>query len=117
MAQVLVVDDDPDQTEIRALILEKFGHAVRTAGSVREAVEEFRNGEPDVVVMDLRLPRSEDGAELIRALRRLSASVPILVISGWPEDLASRPEAQMIDRILRKPIRTQDLVGYLNEVA
>ncbi len=117
MARVLLVDDDPDQTEIRALILERFGHAVRTAGNTEEALSELRNWDPDVVVMDLRLPRGEDGTALIRALRELSPAVPILVVSGWPEDLAGRPEAGMIDRILRKPVRTQDLVGFIDEVA
>ena len=117
MARVLLVDDDPDQTEIRALILERSGHAVSTAGNAAEGLREYESRRPDVVVMDLRLPRSEDGAGLIRALRERSPSVRIFLLSGWPEELADRPEAGMIDRILRKPVRSRDLVELINEVA
>lgn len=117
MARVLLVDDDPDQLEIRSLILERFGHRVGSAETPEEALEQCRRAMPDVVVMDLRLPKAEDGLRLIRELRALSASVPILVMSGWPEDLADHPEAEMVNRFLRKPVRSQDLVLFIDGVA
>jgi two-component system response regulator ChvI len=111
------VDDDPDQVEIRRLIMEGSGHVVTTANSAAEALTSFINEPPDVVVMDLRLPRTEDGLELIRELRSRSSSVPILVLSGWPEDLRRRPEHQLVSHSLRKPVRSGRLLSLIDEVA
>ena len=115
MARVLLIDDDPDQVEIRQLILEAVGHEVSTATDNEGALVAFVARKPDVVVMDLRLPRAEDGLELIRNLRRLSLTVRIVVVSGWPDDLRSQPEVKLVNSFLRKPIRSQDLVDLLSE--
>lgn len=115
MARVLLIDDDPDQVEIRQLILEAVGHEVSAATDTEGALAAFVACEPGVVVMDLRLPRAEDGLDLIRSLRRLSLTVRIVVVSGWPDDLRSQPEVKLVNGFLRKPIRSQELVDLLSE--
>jgi DNA-binding NtrC family response regulator len=117
LAQLLLVDDDPDQVEIRQLIMEQAGHDVRTASSPDKALAAFDATPCDVVLMDLRLPHSENGIQLIRDLRERSASVPILVLSGWPEDLANAPEAAMVTGFLRKPVRSSYLIELVSRVA
>ena len=112
---VLIVDDDPSQLRLWTLILAAAGHDVRTAGSRREAQVELAERAPDVLLMDLRMPRTEDGFALIRA----AATCPgkIVVLSGWPEDLEGRPEAAQVARVLLKPIRTAALLEALVTVA
>jgi CheY-like chemotaxis protein len=106
---VLIVDDDPSQLRLWSLILGAAGHEVRTAASRGEAQAELSGRAPDVLLMDLRMPRAEDGFALIRAAAGCAGK--ILVLSGWPEDLDGRPEAGQVARVLLKPIRTAELLA------
>ena len=116
MARILVVDDDPDQLEVRALVLEAEGHEVTSARNRRQAAEAFHRTTPDIVLMDLRLPRTEDGLALIEALRALSSTVPIIVLSGWTDDLRNHPSLRLINEVMPKPVRTQHLLGHIRRL-
>jgi two-component system response regulator GlrR len=111
MARVLVVDDDPAGLEIRKLVLERRGHVVTTALHLEDALAAFEAARPDVVLSDLRVPRLEDGLSLIRAVQ----GARIIVLCGNPGDLDGRPEARMVDRILAKPMRSEELLKVLGE--
>ena len=111
MARLLLVDDDTAGLELRKLILEREGHQVSTAADVTAARSLFVDTRPDTVVLDLRLPESEDGLALIRAFRGASSDVRIVVLSGWTPDLEGQPEAQMVDELLSKPVRSARLVN------
>lgn len=111
-----MVDDDPDQLEVRALILETENHLVASARSARQALETFSRWAPDIVLMDLHLPNTSDGLELIAELRRRSDSVPILVLSGWPDDLRGHPGLPHVDQVLPKPVRSQRLLALIQSL-
>lgn len=107
MPKLLLVEDDPDQLEIRSLILEQAGHEVLGASTRAQALALAQEHQPGLVVMDLRLPRTADGVALIEALRALSPAPRIVVLSGWTADLATAPE---VDAVLAKPVRTPELI-------
>jgi len=117
MAEVLLVEDEPRQLEIRRLMLERQGHEVRTAATREEAIASFAANEPDFVVMDLRLPETSDGRSLIRKLRAKSKRVRIVVVTGWPEDLEEAPEAALVNKVMRKPVRGEALASTLSRLA
>jgi len=108
MARVLVVDDDAAALEIRKLVLERRGHQVSTAQDADAARAASR---PDVAILDLRMPRLEDGLALIREFH--TAGVRVVVLCGNPGDLDGREEAAMIDRVLTKPVKSEVLVAAL----
>jgi len=110
MPTLLLVEDDPDQLEIRSLILAQAGHEVFGAPTCAEALHLARLHQPALVVMDLRLPRSADGLALIADLRRLSPSPRIVVLSGWTADLATAPD---VDAVLAKPFPTRELLNLV----
>ena len=110
MPKLLLVEDDPDQLEIRTLILEQAGHHVYGAASGPEALALAREHQPALVVMDLRLPRTADGVALITALRALTPAPRIVVLSGWTADLATAPD---VDAVLSKPVRTPELIHLI----
>jgi CheY-like chemotaxis protein len=116
MARILMVDDDPDQLEVRALVLETENHVVASARNARQALETFSRWAPDIILLDLRLPSASDGLGLIAELRRLSDSVPILVLSGWPDDLKDLPEHPRVDQVLPKPVRSQHLLALIQRL-
>lgn len=96
------------------MLLEAAGHRVAAAANAGAAYEAFCASEPDVVVMDLRLPRTEDGLALIRRLRERSRGVRIIVLSGWASDLAALPENTLVDSCLTKPVRSRHLLELID---
>ncbi len=102
MARILVVEDDPDQLEMRKLILEQAGHSVVTAQNAADALERLPGCQ--LVVMDLRLPTPEDGQQLIQAA---SGSAKIIVLSGDAE--TSLP----VDEFLTKPCSSRKLLDTI----
>jgi DNA-binding NtrC family response regulator len=115
MARVLLVDDDAAALELRNMILEREGHRVSMASEPATARALFVETHPECVVLDLRLPEATDGLALIREFRAAAPDVRIIVLAGWPLDLEGTPEAQMVNLVLAKPIRTATLVDALAE--
>ena len=115
MARLLLVDDDPEQTKMWRLLLESAGHEIETAATLAEAMHRL-TALPDVLLMDLRLPEVAHGLELIRAAAQ-HLSVKIVVLSGWPQDLETKPEAKLVSRILAKPARPPALLRAITELA
>ena len=113
MARILIVDDDPDQLELRQLLLENAGHEVKPAATVDAAMAQFCAWNPAAVVMDLRMPVLADGLRLIRGIRSFSSEAKIVVTSGWPADLTGREESKMIDQLMPKPVSMAKLLKWL----
>jgi two-component system, OmpR family, KDP operon response regulator KdpE len=82
--RVLVVDDEPQITRVLRTGLASHGYDVRTASDGDEAFEAFASWEPDLVVTDLSMPRS-NGLELCRRIRSVS-NVPVIVLSVKGEE-------------------------------
>ena len=114
MARVLLVDDDAAALDLRKIILERDGHQIWIASEPDSARALFFEMLPKCVVVDLRLPEAEDGLALIREFRAAAPEVRIIVLAGWPLDLEGSPEAQMVNLVLAKPIRTATLVDSLH---
>ncbi|HXM39674.1 MAG TPA: response regulator [Bryobacteraceae bacterium] len=114
MYRLLLADDDVQQLAIRKLLLEAAGHQVAVAEDEPEALRLLEELRPDVLVMDLRLPKLKDGLSLIRYVdgRRLAAK--IIVLSGWTEELCDLPEEKMVCCVLGKPIRNEHLLEAIN---
>lgn len=87
--RILFVDDDPILREFAAVHLATENVEVETAGDGVEALEKIRERQPDLVLLDLEMPRM-DGFELLRALRADPATLrlPVLVVTGR-EDVAA----------------------------
>ncbi|NCO91079.1 MAG: response regulator, partial [Armatimonadetes bacterium] len=80
MARVLVVDDEERLAKTIAYNLRAEGHEVVVAHDGESALEVFRTEHPDLVVLDLMLPR-RSGVEVCRLVREES-SVPILMLTA-----------------------------------
>ena len=117
MTLVLLVDDDRDQLALRRMVFERSGFAVATAMSPDEAVSVFTEKPAEVVLMDLRLPDLAGGRLLIRRIRELSPSVRIVILSGSPEDLLATPELGLVDSCLRKPVRSEQVMRTVRNLA
>jgi CheY-like chemotaxis protein len=113
MLRVLVVDDDAQHLGIRKLLLEAAGHQVAVAEDAPAARRLLAELHPDVMVMDLCLPKLKDGLSLIRWVdeQRLAR---VIVLSGWTEELCDLPEEKLVACVLGKPIRNEHLLEAIN---
>lgn len=83
MAKILVVDDDLNICELLKLYLENDGYTVFTANDGEAAVEQFQNKTPDLVLLDIMLPKM-DGWQVCREIRKTS-SAPIIMLTAKGE--------------------------------
>lgn len=82
---ILVVDDEPKIVRLARDYLEKHGYRVATAGDGQTALAIARRDKPDLIILDLMLPKM-DGREVCQILRRESA-VPIIMLTALAEEV------------------------------
>jgi two-component system response regulator MprA len=83
-ARVLVVEDDEAIADVLRRSLRAEGHQVQSAGDGAEALTLAEQFTPDLVVLDLGLPRL-DGIEVLKRLRADSSDVPVLILTARTE--------------------------------
>jgi two-component system response regulator MtrA len=112
---VLLVEDDSSIREVTTLGLEQAGYRVTASGDGREALQRFRQGTFDLVVLDVMLP-SLDGLEVCREIRRESR-VPIIMLSARSElhDVVVGLELGADDYVT-KPFELPELVARIKAV-
>src|SRR5216684_338233 len=81
MAEILVIDDEPQMRRLIARILNGAGHIVHQANNGRDGIGLFHREHPALVITDIVMPDME-GIEMIRELHREAPTIPILAISG-----------------------------------
>jgi two-component system phosphate regulon response regulator PhoB len=110
--EILVVEDEPALRRFLELLLQRSGYAVRVAGDGVEALERVEERVPDLVLLDLMLPRM-DGFEVCRRLRarQRTARVPILVLTARATEEARRRSLEAgADEFIVKPYNPHDLL-------
>lgn len=112
MATILSIDDEPEASEIRKLLLESEGYDVLLAQTGEDGLRLFQSQRIDLVVVDYWM-RGMNGLAVAREIKRLNPAVPIIVLSG----LAELPgEAVGIaDRWIMKGRSTQALLDAIAE--
>ncbi|HEV7223279.1 MAG TPA: response regulator [Pirellulales bacterium] len=116
--RVFVVDDDQDTTESMRLLLKHWGHEVHVANDGFFAVEQAPHVKPDLMLVDLAMPKF-DGLAVARRLRSepALAEMPLVALTGYA-DLPHRQQALEagFDECLVKPLPADDLLGLLDRV-
>lgn len=117
MPHVLLIDDDPLQLDLRRRLLERAGLRVTSAATPDEALAAAAASQPNCVLMDLRLPSPEIGRALLRGLKAAHPALPVIVLTGLPQDLESTPERTLAHSLLRKPVRSETLFSTIRRHA
>ena len=81
MADILLAEDDAGVRKWVAVALESEGHSVRVAPDGEAALEAFRARRPDLLVLDVMMPR-KDGLEVCRAVRAGDPALPVLMLTA-----------------------------------
>jgi CheY-like chemotaxis protein len=108
MPAILIVDDNAIQAVTRRLILEKAHLPVVLADGGAAALAKFGSGDQfGMVITDHCMPEM-GGPELVKKLRELSTTLPIVVLSGLPEAESQYEGMDICFRL--KPIQPQELI-------
>ncbi len=111
-ATVLVVDDDPVIQGLLRVNFEMEGYEVIVAGDGVEGLERARSERPDVVILDVMMPRM-DGLEVARQLKGdpATAPIPIVLLSAKAQQIDVRAgDAAGADAYVTKPFDPLDLL-------
>ena len=116
--RILVVEDDPLILRIVALRLQGQGYEVLTATDGEEALDMATRERPDLIIMDIQLPKL-NGLEVTRKLRGNVAfsQIPIIALTAYAmKGDKERAIEAGCDAYLSKPIDTRQLPGMIAEM-
>lgn len=105
MARILVVDDEPDVRELFNITLKMAGHNTETAKDGVEAVDKLDGDVPDLILLDLMMPRL-DGFGLLKHIRSEMDSTPMRVLIAT---------AKVLEDQDKERLSTWPVVGVLNK--
>lgn len=111
--KVLVIDDDPNMTELLLLVLKASGFEVSVCNNGADGVQKARSFSPDVILLDMVM-EGMDGLQVCTQIRTFS-NVPILILSALdkPGIIVKALDAGA-DDFLTKPVSSSLLVSRLN---
>ncbi|MFH1415163.1 MAG: response regulator [Elusimicrobiota bacterium] len=108
---VMVVEDNPEILRLLHVRLQSMGYDVIGAEDGPTAIERAKKTKPDVILMDIVLPR-EDGFEITRQLKKDEEleKIPVIAFSGYFADGIDKKKVLGVDRFLNKEFSAEDLV-------
>lgn len=115
---VLLADDDPDFVDGIREIIEESGYQILVAHDGKKACEKVREGNVDVLVLDLCLPILS-GLDVFLELQRSGDAVPTIIVTGYPrEESAGLDTLRSLEvmGILSKPFDPRDLLSILERL-
>lgn len=113
---ILLVDDEKSILELARLYLERDGYRVEAVVDGQSALEAVEALKPDLVVLDLMLPKI-DGLEVCRRLRKERSPVAILMLTARDEDIDKILGLELgADDYLTKPFNPRELVARVRAI-
>ena len=115
--KLLVIDDDPNICDLIKYYFENEGYEVKTAYDGIEGISFFKMYEPDLVLLDIMLPKNKDGNQVCREIRAIS-SKPIIMISATKDDVLDKVVGLELgaDDFLVKPFDLKELSARIKAV-
>jgi two-component system response regulator ChvI len=117
--RILVVDDEPDLTQVSTLALEYHGFKVDSFNDPQEALTKYKPGLYDLVILDIKMPKM-DGFELYHEIKKKdnNANVCFLTASELYYEEFRKKEYCALDRnlFIRKPIENEELVKRITKM-
>jgi two-component system, cell cycle sensor histidine kinase and response regulator CckA len=114
--KILIADDDPVIRKLMQRVLMDAGYEVYMAGDGKEAIQQARTQQPDLILLDVHMPEM-NGFEVLRQLKAdpQLASIYVIIISGAQRDSDSQVQGLDMgaDGYLLRPITNRELVAHV----
>jgi DNA-binding response OmpR family regulator len=114
-ARVLVVDDEADLIRILQFGLQAIGYQVETASDGQEALKKARETKPDIILLDLMLPKL-DGYKVCRLLKfdERYKNIPIIILSARTQEGDQLLAMEMgANRFITKPYDFSEVLSHI----
>ena len=115
MKTVLVVDDEPDVKLALKIALEENGFEVNAYDDPVIALDNFRKGAYDLLILDIKMPKMH-GFELYREIRKVDNYVKICFLTAGEMYYGAYADIFNENQFIRKPIENKELVNRVNEI-
>lgn len=115
LEKILVVDDDVDLLETTVTALRQAGFSIITATDGANALHRWQVDRPDLVLLDMRLPRV-NGLEVCRQIHQESTTPVIMLASAPEEEYATQSFRRGADDYVTKPFSIRELVARIRAV-
>jgi two-component system capsular synthesis sensor histidine kinase RcsC len=114
--RILVIDDDPRVRGTIAGLLRAAGHRITEAANGGEGLLRFTEEPAELVLTDLSMPEVT-GWDVAAAVKARVPTCPVVLLTGWADRQTEEPAGpDLVDRILHKPVRLQELLQVIEEV-
>ena len=114
---ILIIDDDHSVRGTMQSILSLNGYTVTLAENGEEGMSRFKEGTYDMVFTDLGMPGSS-GWEVVSAIKQLRNDVPVVVMTGWPEEIIRQAlDPNEVQEVLVKPFAMDSLLDLVGKLA
>ncbi|MBU0700382.1 response regulator [bacterium] len=116
MAKILIVDDERDLAEILGAILKLEGHQIVSVSDGYQAIEEIKNTNYDLIMMDIRLPEM-NGVETFIKIKKINPTVKVVMMTGFAvEDLIEEALDQGAYACIHKPFDLKKVIELIQKV-
>lgn len=112
---ILIIDDEVRVGECLSGMLRKTGHSVVTALNAREGWEAFNREKFDMVFTDLGMP-GMSGRDLAGLIKQMSPAIPVVMMTGWNEEIAETEEKGGIDFYVSKPFEMGKIISLVDKI-
>ncbi len=119
MSKIMIVDDEPDLLEVVKLILESDGYQVVTAGGGQEALDKMEKELPDLVLLDIIMPKM-DGWEVFSRIKSnpRTHEIPVIMLTAKDQriDKLIGLHVVRVDDYITKPFGRAELLERIKRV-
>lgn len=111
---VLLVDDEPMVLQVQGDLVSRMGHVVTMFTSPLDALAylESHGSEVDLLITDFRMPELS-GLEVVKRVREMFADMPIMVLTGYANELDLRKINEFDVKVVSKPVTSRVLSEYI----
>ena len=115
--KILIIDDEEDLRLLFKKILTPEGYSVFTARNGRDGIKINQKNDPDVILLDLRMP-GIGGIETLRRIREKDAKVVVIILTGYGDAGTIRDAADLnVYEYMSKPFNNETILKTIKEAA
>jgi len=112
---ILIVDDEIETVSTLAEFLKVEGYGTTIVPSVKEAMESFEKGVPDLVFLDMKMDE-QDGLVLLSYLNDKYPDTKIIILTGYSSDYEDQVKPFKYEAFISKPYRIMPLLEKINSI-
>lgn len=112
---ILCIDDDPDILSFLEIVLESEGYVYAGAASAEEGLREFKQIDPDLIIVDLMMEEVDAGTGFAKELRVLQNRAPVFMLSSVGDNLNLTTDTTTLGLagVFQKPLAKETLLAVL----